>query len=258
MIKIFVKNVSPELTLPTKGSEVSAGYDIIATSDPKVVGEKVNTDSTGQFWNSIDYVEYETNIYITPEFNDIHTLIHPRSSVSKYNLSLANAIGLIDNDYTGMLICRFNYVWQPNDLLYIPTPDGNTTGISARIVGLPKFDKMYKKGDKIAQLVFEKTLNVEFVTVNELPKTNRGSGGFGSTDKAVSKPLGITAPNTPELSTLTDKYKQSGQPKVRSGLEDEEVQNKASGNLMKKYKESGGIEIKSSYSEELKRRTLNG
>lgn len=40
----------------------------------------------------------------------------------------------------------------------------------------------FKKGDKIAQVIFKKFETVEFTHVDELSETNRGSGGFGSTD----------------------------------------------------------------------------
>ena len=39
------------------------------------------------------------------------------------------------------------------------------------------------KGDRIAQLAFIKTLDGEFVEVDELEKTERGTDGFGSTGK---------------------------------------------------------------------------
>ncbi len=38
-----------------------------------------------------------------------------------------------------------------------------------------------KKGDRIAQLIIEKIMNLEVEVVNELDDTERGSGGFGST-----------------------------------------------------------------------------
>lgn len=37
-------------------------------------------------------------------------------------------------------------------------------------------------GDRIAQLVFLPYINVEFKEVNNLVETERGAGGFGSTD----------------------------------------------------------------------------
>lgn len=39
----------------------------------------------------------------------------------------------------------------------------------------------FKKGDKIAQVIFKKFETVEFTHVYQLSETNRGSGGFGST-----------------------------------------------------------------------------
>jgi len=40
-----------------------------------------------------------------------------------------------------------------------------------------------KKGDKIAQLIIESHYNFQFLQVEDLQATNRGSGGFGSTGK---------------------------------------------------------------------------
>ena len=107
----------------------------------------------------------------------------PRSSVSKYNLVLANGIGLIDADYRGEILVRFKYIWQPEDFIYIPTPDGNKSGISSKIVGKPNIDKIYKKGDKICQLKITRVEHAEFYLVDTLDTTQRGEGGFGSTDK---------------------------------------------------------------------------
>lgn len=41
----------------------------------------------------------------------------------------------------------------------------------------------FEKGDRIAQLVIEKIITPEVVEVDELPSTDRGEGGFGSTGK---------------------------------------------------------------------------
>jgi dUTP pyrophosphatase len=169
---IYVKKVEG-VVLPEKGSQVAAGYDIVAASDPKIVGEKLDEGN----WSNVDYIEYETNLFIAPSARTFHTLIHPRSSISKYHLVLANSIGLVDNDYRGMIICRFKYIWQPEDFSLIS--DG-------RLIGSVNVNKLYKKGDKIGQLVVEQTVGVEWEFVNELTETQRGSGGFGSSD--IKKP----------------------------------------------------------------------
>ena len=215
-MKIYVKQLCNEngekipITIPKKSSEVAAGYDIAATSDPKIVGIKL--DENG--WDSIDYIEYETNLYIAPEAVSFHTLIHPRSSVSKYNLVLANSVGLVDNDYRGMVICRFKYIWQPNDFSF--TSD-------ERIAGFVNESKIYKKGDTIAQLVFEPTVMIDFELVDDLAKTKRGEGGFGSTDILKVQPK----QDLPRIST--------GKP------------------LADMYNETGGISVKERYSEEIRK-----
>ena len=197
-MKIYVKKIEG-ITLPKKASEVAAGYDIVATSEPKFVGEQVIDKS----WKRIDYVEYETNLYIAPEAVTFHTLIHPRSSVSKYNLVLANSIGLVDNDYRGMVICRFKYVWQPEDLKWVRFNEENA------ILGNPNLSKMYKKGDTIAQLVIEPTVQAEWVVVDDLNQTKRGEGGFGSTDQSKVQPK-HEAPRLIQGKSLKDMYNEAG------------------------------------------------
>jgi dUTP pyrophosphatase len=169
-------------SLPQRGTEKSTGYDVIATSDPIFVGDP-NTSSSNIKYNS--YVEYKTNLRIAVQSEKLVTgvqntvdvnydvLAFPRSSVRKYNLLLANSIGLIDQDYRGEVIICFKYIWQPED--YVVGEDG-------KITGNPNFEKIYKKGDKICQLKVTRCEDVKFTLVNELDKTLRGDGGFGSTD----------------------------------------------------------------------------
>ena len=218
-MKIYIKNVGG-LTLPKNGSELSAGHDIVATSEPKIVGESGEFNS----WKQIDYIEYETNLFISPVALTFHTLIYPRSSISKYNLMLANGIGLVDNDYRGMILCRFKYMWQPSDLKH--SIDRFERG---EFVGEVNMDKIYKKGDKIAQLVVSPTVQVEWVVVDDLNETKRGIGGFGSTDN----------PQRPEFPQNT---------LVTEGV------NPKKASLENMYKESGGVSVKTRYIDEIKAR----
>jgi dUTPase len=80
---------------------------------------------------------------------------------------------LIDADYRGEVLLRFKYIWQPED--YKIRTDN-------LLEGYVNFTKLYNKGDKVCQLKVTKVENVEFVLVDELDSTNRGDGGFGSTD----------------------------------------------------------------------------
>jgi len=166
--------------LPKKGTDRATGFDVIVTSDPEIVGEMYDNGT----YKRIDYIQYKTNLKLAVqkdrEFSnfgytdlDYDVLAFPRSSVSKYNLVLANCIGLIDADYRGEVLLRFKYQWQPED--YKIRTDN-------LIEGTVNSDKLYKKGDKVCQLKVTKVEDVKFVLVNELDSTDRGEGGFGSTD----------------------------------------------------------------------------
>lgn len=142
------KKLHQDAKIPTKANKSDSGFDIIAIDD----GELTDT-----------YIQYRTGLSIEiPEGYDIK--IFPRSSISKTNLMLANSIGLIDNGYRGEILCRFKVIWGPN-----------------------KEFSSYKKGDKIAQLVFQKSENeFEFQEVQSLSETERGEKGFGSSDKNIA------------------------------------------------------------------------
>ena len=90
---------------------------------------------------------------------------------------LANSIGLIDAGYRGELLVRFNYTTQPEDLI------AKIQGHQATVPMFTKvnMEKIYTKGERIAQLVIAETHAVEFEIVEELSDTDRGKGGFGST-----------------------------------------------------------------------------
>ena len=78
----------------------------------------------------------------------------PRSSIYKTGMSLCNAVGTGDRTYTGEYWLYF-YHLKPE---------------------LPK----YEPGDRIAQMKIGLTTPIEFIVVEELDKTERGDGGFGS------------------------------------------------------------------------------
>ena len=166
--------------LPKKGTDRATGFDVVVTSEPEIVGEKYENGA----YKRIEYIQYKTNLKLAVQKDrqfsnfgytdlDYDILAFPRSSVSKYNLVLANCIGLIDADYRGEVLLRFKYIWQPEDYR-IRTDnlfEGNVNST-----------KLYNTGDKVCQLKVTKVENVEFVLVGELDSTTRGDGGFGSTD----------------------------------------------------------------------------
>ena len=155
-MKIRVKKLHEDAVLPKRANMSDAGYDIVAIDDGTV-------DDAG-------FVQYRTGISICPDAG-YHVEIFPRSSISKYNLSLANSIGLVDNGYRGEILVRF----KPTMAIV-----KNAISVDPYII-YPRETKIYKKGDKIAQLVVRKTEDAEFMIVDELDASDRGGGGFGST-----------------------------------------------------------------------------
>ena len=170
--------------LPTKGTDRATGFDVVVTSEPEIVGELYDNGT----YKRVDYIQYKTNLKLAVQKErvfsnfgytdlDYDILAFPRSSISKYNLVLANCIGLIDADYRGEVLLRFKYQWQPED--YKIRTDN-------LLEGRVNFTKLYNKGDKVCQLKVTKVENVEFVLVYELDSTTRGDGGFGSTDTKIT------------------------------------------------------------------------
>ena len=169
---------SNESHLPKQATEKSTGFDVVATTDPVIEG----TYHEDKFaYSNIVYIQYKTNLKMAIRYDtsdkfsviNYDVLAFPRSSVSKYNLILANSVGLIDQDYRGEVMLRFKYIWQPEDL----------TIIDGKIYGNINYDRIYKKGNPIAQLKITKCEHTEFILVNEFNDvTNRGEGGFGHTD----------------------------------------------------------------------------
>lgn len=143
-----------------------AGFDIIASSGPNIVGTEVLPD----IYSHILYIEYDTDLIIEPD-SGIHSYFFPRSSISKTNLMFANSVGVIDNGYRGTLKVRFKYIAQPCDLII------HNGSISTQV----DWSFIYKKGDKIGQLVFSETLTPELELVDSFEETTRSAGGFGST-----------------------------------------------------------------------------
>ena len=83
-------------------------------------------------------------------------LVLPRSGLAlRHGLTVLNSPGLIDAGYRGEV-----------KVLMINT-DRNTA-------------VKLERGDRIAQLVVQRIEDVELTEVDELPATERGTGGFGS------------------------------------------------------------------------------
>ena len=206
--------------LPKKGTDRAAGFDVVVTSDPEIIGEIYDNGA----YKRIDYIQYKTNLKVAVQKERVfssfgHTdldydiLAFPRSSISKYNLTLANSIGLIDADYRGEVLLRFKYNWQPED--YRIRTDN-------LLEGRVNVDKLYKKGDKVCQLKVTKVENVKFELVDELDSTNRGDGGFGSTDNKSTENVKQQVKNIADLYEINNNNVVTPQKKYIDAIKERE------------------------------------
>lgn len=138
-MKVKVKKLNSNATIPKYAKSGDAGMDLVAVS-------KTETEL---------YVEYDTGLsFEIPE--GYVGLVFPRSSISKYHLSLANAVGVVDSGYRGSVTARFKKTLDK------------------------AWAKEYDVGDRICQLIVMPYPEVEFEEVQELTETERGAGGYGS------------------------------------------------------------------------------
>ena len=124
--------------------------------------------------NKTDYGTYMVtyNTSINTEFPILYGVkIAPRSSIYKTRLRLVNAEAIIDSTYRGEWKINFDIV-------------GTLTKKDKEKLDKGELLKyMYKPGDRIAQCYVLRKENINVQLVKELSKTNRGEGGFGSTNK---------------------------------------------------------------------------
>lgn len=142
--------------LPSKAHESDSCYDVFAR-------EVVHTHR---------YIAYKLG-FKTEIPEGYEGEIRARSSISKYDLVLANGVGTIDQDYRGEWEVRFK-IALPNMTL---SDDDLRDGYGE------EGPNIYKVGDKVAQIKFVKKEEIEFEQTTVSDSTDRSDGGFGSTDK---------------------------------------------------------------------------
>ena len=142
-MKINIKKLSETAMIPTRGSEYAAGYDLYAD-------ENIYIDS-GQVEKIHTNIAFEIP-------SGYFGAIYARSGLAtKHGLRPSNCVGIVDEDYRGNVI--------------VPLYNDSS------------FARIIEKGERIAQLIIQPYLSVEFAEVEELSCTERGTGGFGSSGK---------------------------------------------------------------------------
>jgi len=127
--------------MPSMGNPGDAGYDLRCADDAIIPARSRHTINTG------------VSIALPAGFV---ALVHPRSGLAaKHGITVLNAPGTVDAGYRGqILITLVNHSDEDFEIV---------------------------RGDRVAQMLFQKFEQVRFVSVTELPGSQRGAAGFGST-----------------------------------------------------------------------------
>lgn len=140
-MKLKVKKLNENTTIPAYQSEGASGFDLHASESSEIPAGAVCAVKTG--------LAFEI-----PRGFEIQ--VRPRSGLAfKNGIGVLNTPGTIDSDYRGeVMVILFNF-------------------------GKENFQ--IKKGDRIAQAVLSQVFQADLVLSDFLDSTTRGEKGFGST-----------------------------------------------------------------------------
>lgn len=140
-----IKKLNPNAIIPTKGSSQAAGNDLYACLDEPVV---ISPHST---------VKVPTGLAMAISMG-YGGFIYARSGLAtKQGLRPSNCVGVVDSDYRGeVIVALYNDSDEYREVKY---------------------------GDRMAQLVVSPVVSVDFEVIDDLSRTERENGGFGSTGK---------------------------------------------------------------------------
>jgi len=143
MTPFKVKRISENCILPQRMSRQAAGYDLFACTDKPIVIKPFQRAliSTG---------------FCMELPRETEAQIRPRSGLAfKHGVTVLNSPGTIDSDYRGE--------------------------VKVMLVNLGTDDFEITNSMRIAQMVIVDVVPKDYIEVDELSETERGTGGFGST-----------------------------------------------------------------------------
>lgn len=162
IISIPLKKLREDTIVPQPSNLGDAGADARIMGFKRIIREN----------NKKELIEIDSDTYILKPLERIgcplgfstaipegyYFKVVPRSGLGLWDgLSIVNSPGTIDAGYRNE--------WM------------------AIVVNLSNKEVTLKKGERICQIILSKMYNYKFLEVNELPESERGLGGFGSTGK---------------------------------------------------------------------------
>ncbi len=148
-VDVLVRRLDPGAMLPTYAHPGDAGADLHTTVDAELApGERALLPTGLAIALPDGYAAF----------------VHPRSGLAvRYGVSLVNAPGTVDAGYRGE--------------------------VKVSVINLdPREPVVFRRGDRIAQLVVQRVERAVFHEVTALPGSARAAGGFGSTGGLAAHP----------------------------------------------------------------------
>ena len=143
MTEILIKRLSKDVILPKYKTDGSSGLDLVANIDKQI---KIHPGKS-------EIIPTGIAVAVPKNFE---IQIRPRSGLAaKKQISVLNTPGTIDADYRGE--------------------------VKVILINLGKEAFTVEKGSRIAQMVMCPIVKAKLIEVENLEKTKRGAGGFGST-----------------------------------------------------------------------------
>ena len=144
-VTVQVALLSPHAKLPKRATEGSAYYDVYAA------------EPFGLYSHTAVPVHTGLALAVPPGY---FLDIRPRSGLALKGVEIMNSPGVLDSDYRGELV-----------ILLIARQKSDAVGM------------LFKEGERVAQVAVLPVSDIDWQVVAELPPTERGTGGMGSTGR---------------------------------------------------------------------------
>lgn len=174
-LRVHIKKLADNAVIPTYAHPTDAGMDLYAT-----------TKTFDEYGNMV----IGTGIAVAIPKGYVG-LLFPRSSISQHYCYLTDSVGVIDSGYRGEITFKFaakhisivnKSLWKRLRLLFAGKADENENG-NVEVYNWWGNRYQYQIGDRIGQLIIMPYPQVSFTETDNLPDSDRGTGGYGSTGK---------------------------------------------------------------------------
>lgn len=161
-IKVYFKKIREEVIIPEPSKPGDAG------SDARIMGFKKIINEKGE-----------------KKLSDIDSETYTLKPLERIGCSLGFATAIPEGYYFKVVPRSGLALWEGLSILNTPgtIDSGYRNEWMAIVVNLSNEERTLKKGERICQIILGKLFPYEEIITEQLPDSDRGLGGFGSTGK---------------------------------------------------------------------------